>query len=83
MVGSSISGALSTRAATYFEIDERELGVVVQYREEDRQTLEQLKKLPVAFGNSPLPRPSRITLAFPAIGRITGSSAGRTMGRLW
>jgi len=54
IVGSSISSALSSRAVTYFEAEDRELDIVVQHREEDRQTLDQLKKLPVAFGRSPL-----------------------------
>ncbi|MCZ6796099.1 MAG: efflux RND transporter permease subunit, partial [Planctomycetota bacterium] len=54
-VGQSIASALSSRAVSYFEADDREMRLVVQYREEDRQTLEQLKKLPVAFGKSPLP----------------------------
>ncbi len=51
-VGQSVSSALSSRAVTYFEVEDRELDVVVQHREQDRQTLDQLKKLPLAFGGS-------------------------------
>jgi HAE1 family hydrophobic/amphiphilic exporter-1 len=53
-VGQSVSSALSSRAVTYFEVEDRELDVVVQHREQDRQTLDQLKKLPIAFGDSKL-----------------------------
>jgi HAE1 family hydrophobic/amphiphilic exporter-1 len=49
-VAQSVSSALSSRAVTYFEVEDRELDVVVQHREQDRQTLDQLKKLPLAFG---------------------------------
>ncbi len=48
-VGQSVSSALSSRAVSYFEVEDRELDIVVQHREEDRQTLDQLKKLPVGF----------------------------------
>ena len=53
-VGQSVSSALSSRAVSYFEVEDRELDVVVQHREEDRQTLDQLKKLPVGFGDGRL-----------------------------
>ncbi len=51
-VGQSVSSALSSRAVSYFEVEDRELDMVVQHREEDRKTLDQLKKLPIAFGDS-------------------------------
>jgi HAE1 family hydrophobic/amphiphilic exporter-1 len=54
-VGMSVSSALSSRPATYFEVGDRELDVVVQHRESDRQTLDQLKALPLAFGKELLP----------------------------
>jgi HAE1 family hydrophobic/amphiphilic exporter-1 len=54
-VGMSVSSALSSRAVSYFEMDDRELDMVVQFREQDRQTLDQLQKMPVAFGRSPQP----------------------------
>jgi HAE1 family hydrophobic/amphiphilic exporter-1 len=53
-VGQSVSSALSSRAVSYFEVEDRELDVIVQHREEDRQTLDQLKKLPVGFGDGRL-----------------------------
>jgi HAE1 family hydrophobic/amphiphilic exporter-1 len=53
-VGQSVSSALSSRAVSYFEVEDRELDVVIQHREQDRQTLDQLKKLPVGFGDGRL-----------------------------
>ena len=53
-VGQSVSSALSSRAVSYFEVEDRELDMVVQHREQDRQTLDQLKKLPIAFGDTKL-----------------------------
>ncbi len=53
-VGQSVSSALSSRAVSYFEVEDRELDMVVQHREEDRKTLDQIKKLPIAFGNTKL-----------------------------
>jgi len=53
-VGQSVSSALSSRAVSYFEVEDRELDVVVQHREQDRQTLDQLKKLPLTFGDGRL-----------------------------
>ncbi len=54
-VGMTVAGALSSRTVSYLETEDREVNMVVQYREKDRQTLDQIKKLPVAFGTSPLP----------------------------
>ncbi len=54
-VGASVSAALSSRPVGYFRTGDRELYIAVQYREEERETLDQLKKLPVAFGRVPLP----------------------------
>ncbi len=46
-VGQTVSSALSERNLSYIKTPEREVGVVMQYREEDRETLDQLRKLPV------------------------------------
>ncbi|MCP4895652.1 MAG: efflux RND transporter permease subunit [bacterium] len=54
MVGQSVSSALSSRPVSYFEVEDREIDIVVQHREQDRQTLDQLRKLPVAFGDTQL-----------------------------
>jgi HAE1 family hydrophobic/amphiphilic exporter-1 len=54
-VGMSISSALSSRPITYFEVGDRELDVVVQHRESDRRTLDQLKTLPLRSSESQLP----------------------------
>jgi HAE1 family hydrophobic/amphiphilic exporter-1 len=53
-VAQSVSSALSSRAVTYFEVEDRELDVVVQNREQDRQTLDQIRRLPISFGESKL-----------------------------
>jgi len=55
MVGSSVAAALSSRPVGYFRTGDEEVPIRVQYREEDRETLEQLQKLPVAIGTAPLP----------------------------
>ena len=46
-VAMTVNGALSSRSLAYFKTREREVGMVMQYREEDRQTLDQLRKLSV------------------------------------
>ncbi|MDE2976292.1 MAG: efflux RND transporter permease subunit, partial [Acidobacteriota bacterium] len=46
-VAMTVNGALSSRSLAYFKTAEREIGMVMQYREEDRETLDQLKKMPV------------------------------------
>ncbi len=51
VIGQSISSALSSRPVAYLEVGDHELDIVVQYREEDRQTLEQLKNLPLSSGD--------------------------------
>ena len=43
----TVNGALSSRSLAYFKTAEREIGMVMQYREEDRETLDQLRKMPV------------------------------------
>jgi HAE1 family hydrophobic/amphiphilic exporter-1 len=53
-VGQSVASALSSRAVSYFEVGDRELDIIVQHREEDRKTLDQLRKLPVAVGDGRL-----------------------------
>ncbi len=46
-VAMTVNSALSSRSLAYFKTAEREIGMVMQYREEDRETLDQLKKMPV------------------------------------
>ncbi len=50
MVGRGVSSALSSRPVAYFEVGDRELDVVVQHREQDRQTLDHLRNLPLSNG---------------------------------
>ena len=54
-VGMSVSSALSSRPVAYFEVGDRELDVVVQHREADRRTLDQLKTLPLRGEGTGLP----------------------------
>jgi HAE1 family hydrophobic/amphiphilic exporter-1 len=55
IVARVISSALSTRPVTYFKSEDREIGLVVQYREEDRETLDQLKKMSIRTPDASLP----------------------------
>jgi HAE1 family hydrophobic/amphiphilic exporter-1 len=55
LVGGSVAAALSSRPVGYYRTGDEELDIRVQYREEDRETLDQLQKLPVAYGRVPLP----------------------------
>jgi HAE1 family hydrophobic/amphiphilic exporter-1 len=47
-VAATVSSALTSRPVSRIKTDEREVDLVVQFREEDRRTLDQLKTLPVA-----------------------------------
>ncbi len=51
----SISSALSSRNLSYFKSQDREIGIVMQYREEDRESLRQLRNMPVFATESALP----------------------------
>ena len=55
IVARVISSSLSTRPVTYFKSEDREIGLVVQYREEDRETLDQLKKMNIRTPSAALP----------------------------
>lgn len=54
-VASTVSSALSSRAISQFRIADREIDIVMQYREVDRETLDQLKNVAVYAGDTPLP----------------------------
>ena len=54
-VAFTVNNALSSRAVSHFEANDREIDLVMQYREEDRETLEQLKNVPVFAEDTPLP----------------------------
>ena len=54
-VAFSISSALSSRPIGQVAADDREVDLVVQYREQDRETFDQLKKLPVFASDAALP----------------------------
>ncbi|MDH3254646.1 MAG: efflux RND transporter permease subunit, partial [Acidobacteriota bacterium] len=54
-VAFTVSNSLSGRPASHFKTDDREVDLVMQYREEDRATLDQLKNVPVFTANGTLP----------------------------
>ncbi|MCB1057972.1 MAG: efflux RND transporter permease subunit, partial [Acidobacteria bacterium] len=54
-VATTVTNALSSRAVSHFKTGEREVDVVMQLRPEDRETLEQLKALPVFAQAGALP----------------------------
>ena len=54
-VAFSISNALSSRPIGRIAADDREVDLVVQFREEDRSTLDQLKKMPIMASDARLP----------------------------
>jgi HAE1 family hydrophobic/amphiphilic exporter-1 len=54
-VAYTVSNALSSRAVSHFKTGDREADLIMQYREEDRETLDQLKNVPVYAENTPLP----------------------------
>jgi len=54
-VASTVASALSERPVSRIKTDEREVDVVVQFREQDRRTLNQLKALPITTAESEQP----------------------------
>jgi HAE1 family hydrophobic/amphiphilic exporter-1 len=54
-VAFTVSNALSSRPVSHFKTGEREVDLVMQYQESDRETLDQLKNVPVFANNAPLP----------------------------
>ncbi len=54
-IAQTVASALSSRSLSYFKTDDREIGVVMQYREQDRETLDQLRKMPVFVDDVQLP----------------------------
>ena len=54
-VAATVSSALTSRPVSRIKTDEREVDLVVQFREEDRRTLSQLKTLTVSAGEGRQP----------------------------
>ncbi|HVS65667.1 MAG TPA: efflux RND transporter permease subunit [Thermoanaerobaculia bacterium] len=54
-VAQTVSNALSSRAMSYVQTEDREVPLVMQYREADRETLGQLERMPVFGADVPLP----------------------------
>ena len=50
-----VSNSLSSRAVSKFRTGDREVDIVVQYREDERETLDQLKRVPVYQAGVALP----------------------------
>lgn len=65
-VAFSISNALSSRPIGRITADDREVDIVVQFREEDRSTLDQLKNLPIMSSDARLPIGAMATFAIEA-----------------
>jgi HAE1 family hydrophobic/amphiphilic exporter-1 len=51
----TVSNALSGRAVSRYTTGDREVDLVMRYREEDRETLDELKNLPVFTGDDAIP----------------------------
>ncbi len=51
----TVANALSSRAVSHYKTGERESDLIMQFREEDRETLDQLKNLPVFAAGANLP----------------------------
>lgn len=54
-VAFTVNNALSSRPVSHFKTGEREVDLVMQYQERDRETLDQLRNVPVFAGSAPLP----------------------------
>ncbi len=54
-VAATVNNALNSRAVSNFKTGEREVDIVMQYGEEHRETLDQLKSMAVFSGSTPLP----------------------------
>jgi HAE1 family hydrophobic/amphiphilic exporter-1 len=54
-VAFTVANALSSRAVSHFKTGDREVDLIMQYREEDRETLDQLKNVSVYAEGTPLP----------------------------
>jgi len=54
-VAMTVSNALSSRPVSHFKTGEREVDLVMQYQEKDRETLDQLRNVPVFANTAPLP----------------------------
>ncbi len=54
-VAFTVANALSSRAVSHFKTGDREVDLVMQYREADRETLDQLKNVAVFAAGAPLP----------------------------
>jgi len=54
-VAFTVANALSSRAVSHFKTGDREVDLIMQYREEDRETLDQLMNVAVYAEDTPLP----------------------------
>ena len=54
-VAFTVANALSGRAVSHFKTGDQEVDLIMQYREDERETLDQLKNVPVFAGEAALP----------------------------
>ena len=54
-VAQTVRSALTTRPAGTIESDQREVDIVVQYPEEQRERLDHVRRMPVMVGGAPVP----------------------------
>lgn len=54
-VAFTVNNALSSRAVSHYKTGDREVDLIMQYREEDRETLAQLKNVPIFAGGTTVP----------------------------
>lgn len=55
LVAATVTSSLSSRAVSRFRTADREIDIVVQYREDERETLDQLKSVPIFAAGVSLP----------------------------
>ncbi len=55
VVASTVSNSLSSRPVSQYKTGDREVDIVVQYAEDERETLDQLKNVPVFANGSQVP----------------------------
>jgi HAE1 family hydrophobic/amphiphilic exporter-1 len=69
----TVNNALSGRPVSHYKTGDREVDLVMRYREEDRETLEQLKNVPVYAGG--------VTVPLGALADFRFSTGARTIER--
>lgn len=55
MLAATVANSLSSRAISQYRTGDREVDIILQYREDQRETLDQLRRVPVMQAGAPLP----------------------------